>query len=68
MKRYLPNFLTMGRMVFVPPIVVLLFFPGRLPSAIAGVIFLVASITDYLDGFIARRFRSSRPSAAFLTP
>jgi CDP-diacylglycerol---glycerol-3-phosphate 3-phosphatidyltransferase len=68
MTRYLPNFLTMGRMILVPPIVVLLFFPGRLPSVIAGVIFLLASITDYLDGFIARKFRVESSFGRFLDP
>ncbi len=68
MKRHLPNFLTLGRMVLVPPIVILLFFPGRLPSAIAGGIFLLASITDYFDGFIARRFRVESSFGRFLDP
>ena len=68
MKRHLPNFLTLGRMVLVPPIVILLFFPGRLPSAIAGIIFLVASLTDYFDGFIARRFKLESSFGRFLDP
>ncbi len=68
MKRHLPNFLTMGRLILVPPIVILLFFPGRFPSAIAGLIFLVASITDYFDGFIARRFKLESSFGRFLDP
>ncbi len=68
MKRHLPNFLTMGRLVLVPPIVVLLFFPGRLPSAVAGGIFLLASLTDYFDGFIARRFKLESSFGRFLDP
>jgi CDP-diacylglycerol---glycerol-3-phosphate 3-phosphatidyltransferase len=68
MKRHLPNFLTLGRMVLVPPIVVLLFFPGPLPSAIAAGTFLLASITDYFDGFIARRFRLESSFGRFLDP
>lgn len=58
----------MGRMILVPPIVILLFFPGRLPSAIAAIIFLVASLTDYFDGFIARRFRLESSFGRFLDP
>jgi CDP-diacylglycerol---glycerol-3-phosphate 3-phosphatidyltransferase len=68
MKRHLPNFLTMGRLILVPPIVILLFFPGRFPSAVAGLIFLVASITDYFDGFIARRFKLESSFGRFLDP
>jgi CDP-diacylglycerol--glycerol-3-phosphate 3-phosphatidyltransferase len=55
-------------MVLVPPIVILLFFPGRLPSAVAGIIFLVASLTDYFDGFIARRFKLESSFGRFLDP
>ncbi len=68
MKRHLPNFLTMGRLILVPPIVLLLFFPGQLPSAVAGLIFLVASLTDYFDGFIARRFKLESSFGVFLDP
>jgi CDP-diacylglycerol---glycerol-3-phosphate 3-phosphatidyltransferase len=55
-------------MVLVPPIVVLLFFPGRAPSAIAAVVFLIASITDFFDGFIARRFNMESSFGRFLDP
>ena len=68
MKRHLPNFLTMGRLILVPPIVLLLFFPGRLPSGVAGLIFLLASLTDYFDGFIARRFKLESSFGRFLDP
>jgi len=68
MTKHLPNFLTLGRMILVPPIVVLLFFPGRLPSAIAAFIFLVASLTDFIDGFIARRFHVESSFGRFLDP
>jgi CDP-diacylglycerol---glycerol-3-phosphate 3-phosphatidyltransferase len=68
MKRHLPNFLTLGRMILVPPIVALLFFPGRFPSAIAGLLFMLASFTDFLDGFVARRFRVESSFGRFLDP
>jgi CDP-diacylglycerol---glycerol-3-phosphate 3-phosphatidyltransferase len=68
MKRHVPNFLTMGRLILVPPIVILLFFPGKLPSAVAGGLFLIASITDYFDGFIARRFKVESSFGRFLDP
>jgi CDP-diacylglycerol--glycerol-3-phosphate 3-phosphatidyltransferase len=68
MKKHLPNFLTLGRMVLVPPIVILLFFPGKLPSALAAAIFLVASLTDFFDGLFARRFRAETSFGRFLDP
>ena len=68
MKRHVPNFLTLGRMILVPPIVILLFFPGKVASAVAGCLFLVASLTDFFDGFIARRFEVESSFGRFLDP
>ncbi|MEJ2715921.1 MAG: CDP-diacylglycerol--glycerol-3-phosphate 3-phosphatidyltransferase, partial [Deltaproteobacteria bacterium] len=68
MKKHLPNFLTLGRMILVPPIVILLFFPGKFPSALAAFIFLIASLTDFFDGFIARRFHVESSFGRFLDP
>jgi len=68
MKRHVPNFLTLGRMILVPPIVVLLVFPGKVPSALAACLFLLASLTDFFDGFIARRFEVESSFGRFLDP
>jgi len=50
-----PNTLTLFRIAAVPLIVILLLFPGRLFAFVAAVLFTVAAITDFLDGFFARR-------------
>ena len=50
-----PNNLTLFRIAAVPLIVILLLFPGRLFTFVAAVLFTVAAITDFLDGFFARR-------------
>jgi CDP-diacylglycerol---glycerol-3-phosphate 3-phosphatidyltransferase len=68
MTKHLPNFLTLGRLILVPPIVILLFFPGKFPSALAGVIFLIASLTDFFDGFIARKLKVESSFGRFLDP
>lgn len=68
MKKHLPNFLTLGRLVLVPPIILFLFFPGKVASATAGLLFLVASLTDFFDGFIARRFSLESSFGRFLDP
>ena len=51
-----PNTLTLFRIITVPVIVILLFFPNRLCSLLAGLLFSAAAITDYLDGYLARRY------------
>ena len=50
-----PNVLTMYRVFAIPGLVVLLLFPNRLTAFFAALIFSIASITDALDGFFARR-------------
>ena len=50
-----PNNLTLFRIASVPLIVILLLFPGRLFTFVAAVLFSLAAITDFLDGFFARR-------------
>ena len=51
-----PNTLTLFRIVAAPVIVVLLMMPNRLTAFLAGLIFSVAAITDYFDGYLARRY------------
>jgi CDP-diacylglycerol--glycerol-3-phosphate 3-phosphatidyltransferase len=51
-----PNILTMFRMTASPIIVVLLLFPpNRICTFFAALVFSLAAITDYFDGFLARR-------------
>ncbi len=49
-----PNLLTLFRMIFVPIIVGLLLIRQPKWDVVAALAFTVASITDYLDGYIAR--------------
>ncbi|MCP4721148.1 MAG: CDP-diacylglycerol--glycerol-3-phosphate 3-phosphatidyltransferase [Desulfobacteraceae bacterium] len=49
-----PNFMTISRIVAVPIIVVLLMSESRITTFIAAVLFSLASITDYFDGYLAR--------------
>lgn len=64
MNLNLPNSLTLARIVVAPLLVVVLLteIPGRrilgMPNELAGaVLFALASITDWLDGYLARRRR-----------
>ncbi len=50
-----PNALTLCRIAAIPVIVILLLFPNRFCSFLAALVFSVAAITDFLDGFFARR-------------
>jgi CDP-diacylglycerol--glycerol-3-phosphate 3-phosphatidyltransferase len=50
-----PNQLTLFRIAAVPVIIILLLFPTRICTFIAALFFSAAAITDYLDGFLARK-------------
>ncbi len=64
----LPNGLTILRIMAIPVIVLLLFYPGKIASFFASVIFLFAAITDGLDGYIARRQNIVTTLGKFLDP
>ena len=50
----LPNILTISRIVVIPAIFLSVYITSSLWALIAAVLFIVASITDYFDGYLAR--------------
>jgi CDP-diacylglycerol---glycerol-3-phosphate 3-phosphatidyltransferase len=70
----LPTILTLFRIALLPVIVIVFYLPEYFPAtrswsnlAAAG-IFIAAGITDWLDGWIARRYNMSSAFGAFLDP
>jgi CDP-diacylglycerol--glycerol-3-phosphate 3-phosphatidyltransferase len=51
-----PNTLTLFRIATIPIIVILMLYPNRISCLVAAILFSAAAITDYFDGYIARRF------------
>ena len=51
----LPNALTIGRIAITPLVAVLPFVNGSTVRAIAFLLFVIAAVTDYIDGYLARR-------------
>jgi CDP-diacylglycerol--glycerol-3-phosphate 3-phosphatidyltransferase len=66
--RHLPNILTLLRILLIPPLVVILFSPSRQAGFFAAALFAVASITDWLDGYLARRLNIVTMLGKFLDP
>lgn len=64
----LPNYLTFLRLLLIPVFVYLLIDPSRGEINAATVIFLFAAITDYVDGFIARRWGAVSEFGKLLDP
>ena len=64
----LPNILTLARIAAVPVVVVLLMFESRENSFWAAMVFTVAAITDWLDGYLARKWQVVTVLGKFLDP
>jgi CDP-diacylglycerol--glycerol-3-phosphate 3-phosphatidyltransferase len=64
----LPNLLTGIRILAIPVVVVLLFFPGPLASFLGASIFAGAGATDFFDGFFARRQQLTSKFGKFMDP
>jgi len=69
----LPNMLTYGRILAVPMVALCFFMEGRLESSdfarwSALIIFLLASATDYLDGYLARAWQQTSNIGKMLDP
>ncbi len=63
-----PNILTLCRIATAPLLVYLLLLPGPIAAAFAATIFFLATITDFLDGYIARNYGSGTTLGKFLDP
>jgi len=68
MRWTLPNILTLLRIVLIPVLVVVFYLPTKWSSLLCAAIFGLAAVTDWLDGFLARRLKQQSVFGAFLDP
>lgn len=64
----IPNFLTVVRILLVPIFIYFLFKDELFYNVLAFVIFLIASITDLVDGYLARKWNQTTEFGKFLDP
>ena len=64
----LANKITLARICIIPLIIIMMYFPGRGLCALTMLLFLLASLSDLLDGFVARRFNQVSSFGKFLDP
>lgn len=64
----LPNILTISRIIMIPVFVVIFYLPAEWSYLISATIFALAALTDWLDGYLARKLNQSTPFGAFLDP
>lgn len=64
----LPNIVTLVRILLVPVFVVVYISPVTWNYVATAALFALASLTDWLDGYLARKLDQSTPFGAFLDP
>ena len=64
----IPNFLTLARIIAIPVFVAAYILSPEDSNRVATVIFVLAALTDWLDGFLARKLKEISPFGAFLDP
>ena len=61
----LPNLITIGRLIIVPLVIVMI---GQAQWSTAFILFVVAGVSDAVDGFIAKRFDMRSEFGAYMDP
>ena len=68
MKLTVPTLLTLLRIALIPVLAVVFYLPYGWTNFATAAIFIAASLTDWLDGWIARRYEQYSDFGAFLDP
>ncbi len=68
MKLNFPTFLTLFRVVLIPFFIIAFYLPTDWAPFVATAIFFIASITDWFDGYLARKWKQTTRFGAFLDP
>ena len=66
--KQLPNFLTSLRIFIIPLLVLSFYIPGMLSNVITALLFGIAAITDYFDGYFARSMKAQSNFGKCLDP
>lgn len=63
-----PTALTLLRIALIPVFILFFYIPWQWSHAVAAAVFALAAITDWLDGYLARRLNQTSALGAFLDP
>lgn len=64
----LPNILTLLRIAMIPVFIVVYYLPWEWHHVVSAAIFALAALTDWVDGYLARKWNQVTPLGAFLDP
>src|SRR5699024_8967195 len=68
MKLNIPTILTLFRILLLPVLVIVFYFPLHGAGFYSALIFVIAAIRDWFDGFLARKLKQTTRFGAFLDP
>ena len=68
MTKHLPNALTVLRVILIPVMILFFYLPFEWSRFVSCWVFVAASITDFLDGYFARKHQTFSKFGAFLDP
>ncbi len=68
MELNVPTILTLFRIVLIPTLIAVFYLPIPGARAIAAVVFVLAALSDWLDGYLARKLAMTSRFGAFLDP
>jgi len=68
MNLNIPNILTLIRIAMIPVFVAIFYLPWSWAPQACAAVFALAGVTDWLDGYLARRLEQTSPLGAFLDP
>lgn len=64
----IPNIITCLRVILIPVIVIIYYLPFDWSNIVAASIFVIAALSDWLDGYLARKWDQHTPFGAFFDP
>lgn len=64
----LANILTLTRLILLPPMIVLFFIPFSWAAWACLVLYIIGAATDFLDGWVARKFNQVSEFGALMDP
>ncbi|TVO73477.1 CDP-diacylglycerol--glycerol-3-phosphate 3-phosphatidyltransferase [Sedimenticola selenatireducens] len=68
MFKNIPNILTLLRILLIPVFVIIFYLPWQHAAQACALVFALAAITDWFDGYLARKLEQVSALGAFLDP
>lgn len=64
----LPNYITLFRIALIPLLVGMFYYDRPIGYLVSAALFMIACLTDYLDGYVARAYKQVTSLGSFLDP